>query len=287
MLAHLRDAPERPRAFFAKPMRTLTRVYGADWATADLTPGPEVSAEHVDAVIETPEGAVILTRHHGEDGRLVVTVGASRSPMDLSWLHVCEAPSDAVCFPVDAEDGPLRYLIYSPAAGSADLHEIRNGCVVEAASIPIPSRPVVARWREGELEVLCRDADALVAMRPRSTRAPPPQRTALPAGDLLGVATIKRLGPRPAYAAAVVMRELGAPTASFHAETPTGFEPAGELPWDDRFELVTTCVSPCLGLTPSEESPRREAAGSSLERTSRGAIGGVLGLLRGARGARS
>jgi hypothetical protein len=254
MLAYLRDAPDHPRAFFARPVRPLTRAYGVDRETAELTPGPGVSAEHVDAVIETPEGRVILTRHRDEDGRLRVTVGLSRSPMELTWLHVCEAPQDAVCLAVDADDGALRYLIYSASLKSADLHEIRGGCVVEAASIPVARHPVAVRWRAGELEVLCRadEAGALLVVRPQSPGALPLRRKALPPGDLLGVAAIKRAnGARSTYAAAIVMRDAGAPTASFHAETPTGFERAGELLWDDRFGLVSTHVSPCAGAAPS------------------------------------
>ncbi len=285
VLAYLRDAPSHPRAFYVKPIRPLTRAHGVDWESADLAPGPDVSAEHVDAVIETASGAVVLTRHRAEDGRFLVSVGLSRRPVEMTWLHAAEAPPDAVCVAVDADDDAPGYLVYSPSGGDCALHEIREDDVLATASFPLAARPFAARWRDGQLEVLCRGSEAgtLDIVRPMSGAAA--SRKTLPPGELLGVATIKRVGDAGfVRSAALVTRAPGSVTASIHAETASGFERVAELAWDDRFELVTTLTSPRAAVSPPTRSWWRDLVLDSADRVgARRALERVVALVRQAR----
>jgi hypothetical protein len=252
VLAWFRDAKDSPRHIHPNgDKRVLTRLYGVDWETAELSPGPWIDVDEIIGVIETPDGALLFAQHEMTPGNLQVIGGVSPRPSEIHWFTLSGLVTGSRQLLVEPKDGVACILSFDPATSTvhvyeADLARMRRreaGAIRAAWSFLLEDAPVWARWSDGELHVACRVARRGLKGFAVSPGAPPrPQKLGLPAGDLAAAVAVKFNGVSVEWRPAVAI--AGAGGIAIHARTPSGWLPVAQLAGDSRTSLLPTYAIP-------------------------------------------
>lgn len=156
VLAHLRDARGAERDIYDGKKRILTRMFGVDWATAELSPGPRVEADDVFGVVELAHSTLVFTRHDYGDGRHAVTVGSSISTIDINWVISQNVPGYVKCILVRPESfDAVYFLVHHPGEKFCDLYLFKAGAISGEWSFGLDLDPVSARWENGRILIVC------------------------------------------------------------------------------------------------------------------------------------
>ncbi|GEM_PF-6591310 len=245
VVAYFRDAPDAARQFYAGTPRTVARLFGVDWETAEITPIPQVEADRLCGVVETPDGAVLVTMHEQEPGKMSVIAGVSPSPTSLKWVASRGVAPDAACAVAAGPDGKARIVLQDPGSNTAAMYALKGGDLSHERAFVLHDTPLAA-WMTGrELHMICRSADdgrPLKAVLSPSAEGVALSETSLPSGTFEGLVTLKRNGAAgPEYSRGYAMRE--GDTVQIYEADGDGYAPVTGIAWDERFMLAPTLVA--------------------------------------------
>lgn len=243
---HLRDKAENDRAYYARNIRPLTRVFGHDWSTAELKPLPQIEADEIVGVFESQTGTIVLTQHAYDSQTVRLTVGEFCNDVNINYAVDRGIFADAVCSVVKRNDTCPSAIVWSPSQSQAVVMFYKDGSIQDDVAFGCSSRPVYGEVSSEGLQIwtLGKDEKTLVLNSIKKGKISAVKTVALN-GTFAGIACIKKYidGGSSLYPAAIVRSALDNDTDNHFIDIFTGANLGLELNLPADMDVVATIVA--------------------------------------------